>query len=110
MPRRLEAGLVGRYLMSSVLMTSTMKSEPGTPLMRESSFAGAVSAAARRVGGVPREGSTDAGSKERDVLLAMRGATAVAALTSATQARSLRRLTARRRCRGGFLALMIFLP
>src|SRR5882724_5446266 len=29
--RKLDAGLQGRYLMSSVLMTSTMKSEPGLP-------------------------------------------------------------------------------
>src|SRR5256885_14488261 len=32
---KLEAQFAGRYLMPSVLITSTMKSEPGTPPMRE---------------------------------------------------------------------------
>src|SRR5271166_6017393 len=45
--RKLEAGFDGRYLMSSVLMTSTMKSEPATPPMRGNSFGVAVSATER---------------------------------------------------------------
>ena len=35
MARKLEAQFDGQYLMSSVLMTSTMKSEPGTPPIRD---------------------------------------------------------------------------
>src|SRR5260370_24375055 len=46
MARKLEAGFDGRYLISRVLMTSTMKSEPGTPPIRGSSFGVAVSAIA----------------------------------------------------------------
>ena len=46
MARKLEAGFAGRYLMSSVLITSTMKSEPGTPPIRDGSFGVPVSAAA----------------------------------------------------------------
>jgi hypothetical protein len=87
-----------------------MKSDPGTPLIRDNSFGGTASAAASRVGGITRERSADALAKECDVLLAMRGATAVAALASAAEARNLRLLTARRRCRGGFLALMNIPP
>src|SRR5262245_33372770 len=37
MPRKLDAQFDGTYLICSVLMTSTMKSEPATPLMREGS-------------------------------------------------------------------------
>src|SRR2546430_12068283 len=46
MARKLEAGFDGRYLISRVLMTSTMKSEPGTPPIRGSSFGVSVSAIA----------------------------------------------------------------
>src|SRR5258706_5147088 len=44
MARKLEAQLAGRYLMSSVLMTSTMKSDPGMPGTRPSSRGVLVSA------------------------------------------------------------------
>ena len=47
MPRKLEAQFDGRYLMSSVLMTSTMKSEPAGPPMRLRSFCGVPGSAAR---------------------------------------------------------------
>src|SRR6266540_1745108 len=58
MPRKLEAGLDGRYLISRVLITSTMKSEPGTPPMREldSSFGVPLSAAAICIVGGSAEG------------------------------------------------------
>src|SRR6185295_6577787 len=56
MARKLEAGLDGRYLMSSVLMTSTMKSEPGMPLTRASSRGVPVSAAATCAVGASADG------------------------------------------------------
>src|SRR6516225_6010477 len=56
MARKLEAGLAGRYLISRVLMTSTMKSEPGTPPIRGSSFGAAVSATATCMVGGNAEG------------------------------------------------------
>src|SRR5438105_15533120 len=110
MPRRLEAGFAGRYLMPSVLMTSTMKSEPGMPLMRDNSLAGAASPAASCVGGIIAGAAGDELCKGRVALFAMRGPTAVAALASATEASNLRRLTARRTRRAGFLLVMKFLP
>src|SRR5437660_10017470 len=59
MPRKLEAGLDGIYLICSVLITSTMKSEPATPPMRAPamSFGVAVSAAATCMLGASAEGN-----------------------------------------------------
>src|SRR5262245_41926745 len=56
MPRKLEAQFAGRYLISSVLMTSTMKSEPGTPPTRDGSRGVPVSAAATIADGSRAEG------------------------------------------------------
>src|SRR5882757_7661550 len=56
MARKLEAGFAGRYLMSSVLITSTMKSEPATPPIRGNSFGVPVSAAATCIEGGSAEG------------------------------------------------------
>src|SRR5260370_17305735 len=66
-PRKLEAGLAGKYLMSSVLITSTMKSEPATPPMRDKSLGVPVSAAATRMLGGRAEGGrgADAGDAAR---------------------------------------------
>src|ERR1700738_5312065 len=96
MARKLEAGFDGRYLMSSVLMTSTMKSEPGTPPIRGNSFGVPVSAAATCIEG----GSADArgAGASLDALasvapFATGGVTAVAAPATATPAKNLRRLT-----------------
>src|SRR6516225_3189761 len=101
MARKLEAGLDGRYLISSVLMTSTMKSEPGTPPMRGSSFGVAVSATATcMVGGSAegRRGGALAGALAVVAALAAGGVTALAAPATATPARNLRRLTSGRGC------------
>src|SRR6266511_1038381 len=94
MPRKLEAGLDGRYLISRVLMTSTMKSEPGTPPMREldSSFGVPLSAAAICIVGGSAEGRRGAALVDA-VVAACAGGTAVAAPATATPARNLRRLT-----------------
>jgi hypothetical protein len=47
---KLEAQFADRYLMPSVLMTSTMKSEPGTPPMRKlSSFSPGYRSRRRRL-------------------------------------------------------------
>src|SRR5258707_1137528 len=76
--------------MPSVLMTSTMKSEPGTPLMRElspASFGVAVSAAATCIEG---GGALGASTSVVDWAPA-RGATAVAAPAATTLVRNLRR-------------------
>src|SRR5215472_9293711 len=87
MARKLDAGLDGRYLISRVLMTSTMKSEPGTPPMRGSSFGVAVSATATCMVGGSAEG-------RRGGALAA----ALAAPVTAAAARNLRRLTSGRGC------------
>src|SRR5262245_3663153 len=94
MARKLEAGLDGRYLISSVLMTSTMKSEPGTPPMREldSSFGVPLSAAATCIVGGSAEGRRGA-ALVAAVVAACAGDTAVAAPATAAPARNLRRLT-----------------
>src|SRR5258708_29342940 len=55
--RKLEAGLLGRYSMSSDLMTSTMKSEPTGPLWWANSFGVPVSAAATLADGRSAEGT-----------------------------------------------------
>src|SRR5258707_8490518 len=56
MARKLEAQFEGQYLMSSVLITSTMKSDPGTPPIRGSSFGVPVSAAATCILGGSADG------------------------------------------------------
>src|SRR4030095_7533379 len=88
MARKLEAGLDGRYLISRVLMTSTMKSEPGTPPMREvdNSFGVPLSAAAICIVGGSAEGRRGTAS----VGAAGGG---VAHPATATPVRNLRRLT-----------------
>src|SRR6266516_2327404 len=101
MARKLEAQFDGTYLISSVLMTSTMKSEPGTPPMRGSSFGVAVSATATcMVGGSAegRRGGALVGALAVVAALAAGGVTAVAAPATATPARNLRRLTSGRGC------------
>src|SRR2546430_3253509 len=98
MPRKLEAQFAGRYLMLSVLMTSTMKSEPATPLMRDCSPLPSpglpVSAAAICALGGSADGTcgaalcpAPAGSWANVVL----GAIAVAAPAATTPVRNLRR-------------------
>src|SRR5215475_2588438 len=101
MARKLDAGFDGRYLISRVLMTSTMKSEPGTPPIRGSSFGVAVSAIATcMVGGSAegRRGGTLAGVPAVVAAFAAGGVTALAAPATATPARNLRRLTSGRGC------------
>src|SRR5689334_10433295 len=93
MPRKLEAQFDGKYLMSSVLMTSTMKSEPATPPMRLSSAAGVpVSAAMVCAVGGSAEGRR-AGAAAATVALAACGARLPAAPATATPVRNLRRST-----------------
>src|SRR5262245_21050444 len=93
--------------MSSVLMTSTMKSEPGTPPMREvdNSFGVPISAAATCAVGGSAEGIRGAAPVEA-LVAAFAGGTAVAPLATATPAKNLRRLTAACEC----LRLIYFLP
>src|SRR3974390_3386025 len=110
-PRKLEAGFDGIYLMSSVLMTSTMKSEPATPPMRGSSFGGTVSAAATRMVGGSADGTrgrTEA-LDEEVAAVACGDATAVAAPVTAAAARNLRRLSLGRACFGVFLSRAMWL-
>src|SRR6266545_381491 len=94
MPRKLEAGLEGRYLILRVLITSTMKSEPGTPPMREvdNSFGVPLSAAAICIVGGSAEGRRGTASVGA-VVAACAGGTAVAAPATAAPARNLRRLS-----------------
>src|ERR1700687_5540749 len=99
MARKLDAQFDGRYLMSSVLMTSTMKSEPGTPPIRGNSFGVPVSAAATRIEGGSAAGR-GAGPALDDLAsvatFVTGGATAVPAPATATPAKNLRRLTSGR--------------
>ncbi len=84
--------------MSSVLITSIMKSEPGTPPMRGNSFGVPVSAAATCIVGGSADGRRG-GTVSVDVAVApfaTGGVTAVAAPATATLARNLRRLTSGR--------------
>ena len=98
MPRKLEAGLEGRYLMSSVLMTSTMKSEPARPPMRPMSFGVPVSAAATCIVGGSAEGRrTDSATGAPGPVAAL-ATGVVAAPATATPAKNLRRLTWARGC------------
>src|SRR5262245_23933007 len=94
MPRKLEAQFDGRYLMSSVLMTSTMKSEPGTPPIRFCGSCGVpVSAAIWRAVGGRADGARADAAPAAGIALAAGGATVVAAPVTATPARNLRRST-----------------
>src|SRR6266851_9555114 len=110
MPRKLEAGFDGRYLISSFLMTSTMKSDPGTPPTRGNSFGVAVSAAATCMVGGSADGrrATAASGVEAAVAALAAGDAAVAAApATATPARNLRRLTSGRASfRAGLLCVM----
>src|SRR5258708_22905521 len=95
MARKLEAGFDGRYLISRVLMTSTMKSEPGTPPIRGSSFGVSVSAIATCMVGGSAEGRRGALMDASVVAAAFAagGASAVGAPATAAPARALPRLT-----------------
>src|SRR6476659_1861610 len=94
MPRKLEAQFDGRYLMSSVLMTSTMKSEPATPPIRAASFGGVpVSTATVQAVGGKADGTRAAVAPAAPVAFAACGATALAAPATATPVRNLRRST-----------------
>src|SRR5262249_27491761 len=103
MPRKLEAGFAGRYLMSRVLMTSTMKSEPGAPPIRDAdnSFGVPLSAAATCTEGGSAEGRRG-GALAVVAARAAGGPIAVAAPATATPVRNLRRLTS---ARGRFRAM-----
>src|SRR5262249_38779170 len=98
--------------MSSVLMTSTMKSEPGTPPMREvdNSFGVPISAAATcAVGGSAVGGGAEGirgAARVEALVAALADGTGVAPLATATPAKNLRRLTAACEC----LRLINFLP
>ena len=93
MPRKLEAQLAGRYLMSSVLMTSTMKSEPATPPIAVESSCGVPVSAAMvcAFGGsadaAVRSGAGGAGCVCDD------DSTAVAVAATAVPVKNLRRLS-----------------
>src|SRR5207253_8010060 len=88
--RKLEAQFAGRYLMLSDLMTSTMKSEPGTPPMRLATCSpgGCVSAAATCMVGGSADGARGAGS---GAVWDSAGVTVVAAPVARTRVRNLRR-------------------
>src|SRR5216684_4825813 len=110
MARKLEAGLDGRYLMSSVLMTSTMKSDPATPPIRDSSCGVPVSAAATCMVGGSAEGRAGLAPVAVVAPFAAGGVTAVAAPATATPARNLRRLTSGRGSLRASLRAMEHLP
>src|SRR5438552_3685390 len=80
--------------MSSVLITSTMKSEPATPPMRGKSLGVPVSAAATRMLGGRAEGRRGADEGEPACVAARAlSGTVLAVPATATLARNLRRLT-----------------
>src|SRR5262245_9215579 len=92
MPRKLEAQLAGRYWMSRVLITSTMKSEPATPPMRLVSIRGVpVSAAICVAVGGNADGRPAGADPAAGVAFATDGATAAPA--TATPVKNLRRST-----------------
>src|SRR5690349_19785373 len=92
MARKLDAQFDGRYLMSSVLMTSTMKSDPATPPIRFISFSGMpVSAAMVRAVGGSAEGRR--ASAAGVAFTACGAAAPAAAPATATPFRKLRRST-----------------
>src|SRR5208282_2329915 len=90
MPRKLEAGLAGRYLMSSVLMTSTMKSEPGVPLSCDGICGVPFSTAATWAFGGSADGNRCCAS---GAVADLAGVTAPVAPATAAAARNLRRLS-----------------
>src|SRR2546430_5817263 len=93
-PRKLEAGLDGRYSISRVLMTSTMKSDPSDPCARGSSFGIVDSAAATAAEGGSTDGrGADAPTDDVAAAVPFGGVTALAAPATATPARNLRRFT-----------------
>src|SRR5262245_22390144 len=116
MARKLDAQFDGQYLMSSVLMTSIMKSEPGTPPMRDAvnSFGVWVSAAATCMLGGSADGTRGADAALGDIAcvaaFATGGVTAVAAPATVTPAKNLRRLTSRRDSGCGDFLAMDLLP
>src|SRR3954465_6302108 len=87
--RKLEAQLAGRYLMPSVLITSTMKSEPGTPPMRLATCSpgACVSAAATCMVGGSADGARATGGGEESTC----DGTAVAAPAASAPVRKRRR-------------------
>src|SRR4029079_4302575 len=92
MPRKLEAQFEGRYLMSSVLITSTMKSEPATPPMRLVSTCGVpVSVAICVAVGGNADGTPAGALHAAGTALATCGVTAAPA--TATPVKNLRRST-----------------
>src|SRR6266850_7296802 len=95
MARLLEAQFAGRYLMSSVLITSTMKSDPGMPLTRASSRGVPVSASAALPEGGSAEGALGAlgacATRSADRAGALIADAAVAAPAATTPVRNLRR-------------------
>src|SRR5690242_13434550 len=94
MPRKLEAGLHGMYLMSSDLITSTMKSEPAAPLSRFISGTAPTSAAAMRALGATADGSRCGAIGSGAVAaVAVTGAAVAAAPATAAPDRNLRRST-----------------
>src|SRR5258708_441786 len=114
MARKLDAQFDGQYLMSSVLITSTMKSEPATPPMRGNSFGVPVSAAATCQVGGSADGARGGGEALGVAVVAASatgGATPVAAPATATPAKNLRRLTSGRgSLRAESFAIMELLP
>src|ERR1700691_1290479 len=93
MPRTLDAGLAGRYLMSSVLMTSTMRSEPGLPSLLAGISGAPVSAAATCALGGSADGRRGSGCTAAGVAAAAAtGGTVPAAAATAAAARNFRRL------------------
>src|SRR5258707_13059455 len=108
MARKLEAGFDGRYLISRVLMTSTMKSEPGTPPIRGSSFGVAVSAIATCMVGGSADGRRGAvmDASVAAAAFAAGGGSAGVAPPAAAPARNLRRPTPGHGC----FRVMGFLP
>src|SRR5580658_3127282 len=76
--------------MSSVLITSTMKSEPGVPLSRDGSGAAPVSAAATWAFGGSADGSLGCGSA---AVADLAGLTAPLAPATAAAVRNLRRFS-----------------
>src|SRR6266545_7456135 len=90
MARKLDAQFAGRYLMASVLMTSTMKSDPGMPLTRASSRGVPVSASAALPEGGSAEGARG-GLACATTSAERAGVIAVAAPAATTPVRNLRR-------------------
>src|SRR6267378_2206888 len=92
MARKLEAQFAGRYLMPSVLMTSTMKSDPGMPLTRASSRGVPVSASAAFPEGGRAEGARGAcATTSAERAGGLIADAAVAAPAATTPVRNLRR-------------------